>query len=128
MGAWIEIDKETDTTDQKKRSHPLWVRGLKSLFTLYDNSNSVVAPFMGAWIEISMVSKVPKYLFCRTLYGCVDWNDGDLIFLRKTSESHPLWVRGLKYTQCREAKGKATCRILYGCVNWNKSLKYKWCF
>ena len=52
MGAWIEIDKETDTTDQKKRSHPLWVRGLKSLFTLYDNSNSVVAPFMGAWIEI----------------------------------------------------------------------------
>ena len=72
MGAWIEIDKETDTTDQKKRSHPLWVRGLKSLFTLYDNSNSVVAPFMGAWIEISMVSKVPKYLFCRTLYGCVD--------------------------------------------------------
>ena len=29
MGAWIEIDKETDTTDQKKRSHPLWVRGLK---------------------------------------------------------------------------------------------------
>ena len=52
MGAWIEI--------------PLRIP--------VNNANLKVAPFMGAWIEISFVN----------------------IYLNSPLRSHPLWVRGLK--------------------------------
>ena len=31
-----------------------------------------VAPYMGAWIEIYPILKEPQFLECRTLHGCVD--------------------------------------------------------
>ena len=57
------------------RSHPLWVRGLKSRKSpCLTNSR-----------------------LRRTLYGCVDWNVR-LAFCRIVDcPSHPLWVRGLKF-------------------------------
>ena len=34
------------------KSHPLWVRGLKSILPTYDTRIVTVAPLVGAWIEI----------------------------------------------------------------------------
>ena len=76
MGAWIEIIGfgtyedgakshplwvrglklvEDDDSCEKHRSHPLWVRGLKLLQIMWSWRNDIVAPFMGAWIEIPAV-------------------------------------------------------------------------
>ena len=94
MGAWIEIFFVIGTLQVIDKSHPLWVRGLKSLRLplkhLKDlvapfmgawieiqheagkQLNLLVAPFMGAWIEISLWTKSQVYGSGRTLYGCVD--------------------------------------------------------
>ena len=55
-------------------SHPTWVRGLKFLIVCALCNNHIVAPHMGAWIEIGSESNR------NSMY----W-------------SHPTWVRGLKY-------------------------------
>ena len=52
MGAWIEINPMKRLESDLKASHPLWVRGLKSITVSGDLESGVVAPFMGAWIEI----------------------------------------------------------------------------
>ena len=54
-------------------SHPTWVRGLKHNVIDFTEVNSLVAPYVGAWIETpnSIASSQPY-------------------------ESHPTWVRGLK--------------------------------
>ena len=94
MGAWIEIEAERFVKEAIKRSHPLWVRGLKSRCLEQCLDWCSVAPFMGAWIEILKIVaniyivfvapfmgawiEILKYLlvrlatFRRTLYGCVD--------------------------------------------------------
>jgi len=51
MGAWIEI---------------LITCGLSGIF--------LVAPYMGAWIEICAISMLSLVISSRTLHGCVDWN------------------------------------------------------
>src|SRR5690625_3651031 len=75
MGAWIEIVKNSVTPVQSSSSHPSWVRGLKlnliklslspqtshpswvrglKSYSLESPSKTlIVAPFMGAWIEIT---------------------------------------------------------------------------
>ena len=53
-------------------SHPLWVRGLKSVIKLNKTIFVSVAPFMGAWIEIKLFCNIFDKIVCRTLYGCVD--------------------------------------------------------
>ena len=50
MGAWIEI------------RYPQTLRGHQCL----------VAPFMGAWIEMDSEEFKLLKIQCRTLYGCVD--------------------------------------------------------
>ncbi len=50
MGAWIEIDT-ADLAYTVSTSHPVWVRGLKSV-TLLQVLADMVAPRVGAWIEI----------------------------------------------------------------------------
>ena len=50
------------------------MRGLKSSHPLRVLYYKMVAPFMGAWIEIKEVS----------------YSEGEIV------KSHPLWVRGLK--------------------------------
>ncbi len=51
MGAWIEIAIE----EGKKRpemSLPIWGRGLKCENDIDLDNRQIVAPYMGAWIEI----------------------------------------------------------------------------
>ena len=51
MGAWIEtIAAEVDTLAEK-RSHPVWVRGLKQRQIDNVDAEIEVAPRVGAWIE-----------------------------------------------------------------------------
>ena len=74
MGAWIEI------------IHPQL-----SLFVL------LVAPFMGAWIEIS-----------------------GFHFVKRSQSSHPSWVRGLKFLQYRSRDFKKALSH----PSWVRGLKY----
>ena len=103
MGAWIEISLYSNLSSKAIWSHPLWVRGLKLILYLYHLKSYFVAPFMGAWIEICWLLKLVQSNFCRTLYGCVDWN--------KTLFA---------------AIDAKTSRTLYGCVDWNSRV-YKVC-
>ena len=52
MGAWIEIFLGANGVCLKG-SHPTWVRGLKSAVSWTVGPLPVVAPYMGAWIEIA---------------------------------------------------------------------------
>ena len=85
-----------------------------------DLANMQVAPFTGAWIEISKLPTAKKFkrwshpsrvrglkyvkrhcLYAtvpgRTLHGCVDWNKGKRGYTKARRWSHPSRVRGLKY-------------------------------
>ena len=55
-------------------SHPTWVRGLKLPYLVRGAKIYVVAPYVGAWIETTLVS----------VFALSGW-------------SHPTWVRGLKH-------------------------------
>ena len=46
-----------------------WIEMQKAL---PPTSSVTVAPFMGAWIEIVVVRDKHAQDFCRTLHGCVD--------------------------------------------------------
>ena len=72
MGAWIEIPA-----------------------AMLSKSKVIVAPFMGAWIEISVSCRYCCYVFM----------------------SHPLWVRGLKFLKMIGKLHSVFCRTLYGCVD-----------
>ena len=77
---------------------------------------SIVAPFVGAWIETapiaSSTSNVTSHpLWVRGLKPCYTFPG----FLRNTV-SHPLWVRGLKLEQKR-IYFTLDCRTLCGCVD-----------
>ena len=58
-----------------------------------------VAPYMGAWIEISPFFIVKCFF-----------------------PSHPTWVRGLKWVTLSKEK-KDVSRTLHGCVDWNWNVK-----
>ena len=116
MGAWIEIAQACSIM-HRIWSHPTWVRGLKSILTLFVAVFVMVAPHVGAWIEI------------RDRAGSFDWTavaphvgawieinrkatgrDRDLVaphvgawieidkcsLVESFEASHPTWVRGLK--------------------------------
>jgi len=55
MGAWIEIGNSEYTFSGIFESHPTWVRGLKSTSPTTAIPKVTVAPYMGAWIEISVL-------------------------------------------------------------------------
>ena len=38
-------------------SHPLWVRGLKHVYDTGEINQSLVAPFVGAWIETHIIGQ-----------------------------------------------------------------------
>ena len=54
------------------RSHPTWVRGLKSLWLRLVVLIALVAPHVGAWIEIPIVVPIATEDAGRTPRGCVD--------------------------------------------------------
>ena len=139
MGAWIEITTgDAELVDT--RSHPTWVRGLKlrSPVNCWIGNTShptwvrglkckplrvylvrwLVAPHMGAWIEIfyftysaNIPASHPTWVrglkFNLTVENMI-W-----------SKSHPTWVRGLKYSRIA---------IFNMCVRshptWVRGLKY----
>ena len=72
MGAWIEIRICKIIVHNAAKSHPSWVRGLKFAFGLAPVYRPVVAPFMGAWIEIWHQLLDGGGQSRRTLHGCVD--------------------------------------------------------
>ena len=51
MGAWIETTGRELVVDMPRRSHPVWVRGLKLYMAGYSFGQQGVAPRVGAWIE-----------------------------------------------------------------------------
>ena len=77
-------------------SHPTWVRGLKLFITATLAMVSLVAPYVGAWIETSYAgsneaeAKVAPYVgaWIETYDTFDEEND---------NKSHPTWVRGLKH-------------------------------
>ena len=93
MGAWIET-KGKSRVSPKRSSHPTWVRGLKHDNTELDAAQfvshptwvrglklcsvsgtakkSVVAPYVGAWIETQYAQMANNPNQGRTLRGCVD--------------------------------------------------------
>ena len=73
MGAWIEIGIGV-TAENETRSLPVWERGLKSQSAVATGKATIVAPGMGAWIEMALV-----YAFAVVAI----W-------------SLPVWERGLK--------------------------------
>ena len=55
-----------------KTSLPSWERGLKLLEWAASPTYSLVAPFVGAWIETGYVLRRVPDLFSRSLRGSVD--------------------------------------------------------
>ena len=53
MGAWIEIARNMQGTDAQ-RSLLSWERGLKFETKINGATHVIVAPLVGAWIEISV--------------------------------------------------------------------------
>ena len=51
MGAWIEMEMRLLIVNMTQ-SLPSWERGLKCYQKLNDSKADVVAPLVGAWIEI----------------------------------------------------------------------------
>ena len=84
-------------------------------------SNSAVAPYTGAWIEITHHLPRDTAWYRRTLHGCVDWN-----FQWITSSERHLTGRTLhgcvdwNFGQFPMIFA-CICRTLHGCVDWNKT-------
>ena len=96
MGAWIEIFAISLIALGVRQSHPSWVRGLKYSFAELQETRPQVAPFVGAWIEIS--STPICNLFSRVAPFVGAWIEmGILASISSSIKSHPSWVRGLKF-------------------------------
>ena len=63
---------KSETEIENGKSHPSRVRGLKSHTVTALLTHIAVAPFTGAWIEISLSTAIPQKQLRRTLHGCVD--------------------------------------------------------
>ena len=51
VGAWIETSERSHPARCWRRSHPVWVRGLKRGSWAQVGNDTSVAPRVGAWIE-----------------------------------------------------------------------------
>ena len=68
MGAWIEI-KDYRYADFEQMSLLSWERGLKYHIYYLIYYNYIVAPLVGAWIEIYVLCPVPKRFDVAPLVG-----------------------------------------------------------
>ena len=81
----------------KLLSLPLWERGLKYTIKVFKSMLIIVAPLVGAWIEISS-----KHFHLSRNQSLPLWERGlklsplEVILTRNLSL--PLWERGLKYS------------------------------
>ncbi len=72
MGAWIEIIPFV-LPSTALSSLPAWGRGLKYNNLFHDHIDKyVVAPRMGAWIEMMTYSSKNIFVTCRSPHGGVD--------------------------------------------------------
>ena len=81
----------------------------------------LVAPLVGAWIEID-VSEDAEAVLCRSPRGSVDWNIPDKGIGIKRHTSLPSWERGLK--SVKDNKHHVFCKSL---PSWERGLKFKQC-
>ena len=96
MGAWIEIPEAVDSILAAMQSLPLWERGLKLLKGYGMKIASLVAPFMGAWIE--MVSRITSSSFSSVAPFMGAWIEIMPVEAPPPpAKSLPLWERGLKF-------------------------------
>ena len=76
-------------------SHPTWVRGLKFLFNPVRERGYIVAPHVGAWIEIYYSPVMPIAQRVAPHVGA--WIEiATSLGVATLPLSHPTWVRGLK--------------------------------
>ena len=93
MGAWIEIEVVTHT-QTVILSLPLWERGLKSVTCNCGIKDLIVAPLVGAWIEINRAVNNAQ----------------------NVRASLPLWERGLKFSP-KSLSSDIECRSPCGSVD-----------
>ena len=95
---WVRGLKQTVLYSQtvEKKSHPVWVRGLKRHGNQQREDTISVAPRVGAWIETVPID------YDKLLSGVAP-RVGAWIETTKSNRlkmpsvaSHPVWVRGLK--------------------------------
>ena len=74
-----------------------------------------VTPCMGVWIETLALPKEPKASVVTPCMGVwiETFRKGTI---EKSSESHPVWVCGLKH-YFKQTEGLASSHTLYGCVD-----------
>ena len=72
MGAWIEIKDKDEEDDEEEPSLPSWERGLKLSEAYIKSTGALVAPFVGAWIEMERKGVHRWVLVCHSLRGSVD--------------------------------------------------------
>ena len=68
MGAWIEIEQLIEDYE-RARSLPSWERGLKCITPAINPRLNVVAPLVGAWIEIAINTYMSRLLRVAPLVG-----------------------------------------------------------
>ena len=71
MGAWIEIE-ELDEDATETMSLLSWERGLKLCRPCATGGLEIVAPLVGAWIEIYNICLSDHDGLCRSSRGSVD--------------------------------------------------------
>ena len=77
------------------QSLPLWERGLKCVSHTVNMQDYIVAPLVGAWIEIAYNRCVSTLERVAPLVGA--WIEiGEGIAIPHAKTSLPLWERGLK--------------------------------
>ena len=69
MGAWIEITIDLTATDNSGKSLLSWERGLKYQIGRLYHRKEVVAPLVGAWIEIILAPQNHKIKSVAPLVG-----------------------------------------------------------
>ena len=73
----------------------MWVRGLKRFGMICHNIYDTVAPRVGAWIETRWYLSIMGCQYVAPRVGAwIETLFREIGYIR--SESHPVWVRGLK--------------------------------
>ena len=116
---WVRGLKQTHMSRETSciMSHPMWVRGLKLVRVLLDGSVRHVAPYVGAWIE-TWQGKPQKHQQEVAPYVGAWIETTCLLNTLNITESHPMWVRGLK-----RWGGSLPCQSLKSHPMWVRGLK-----
>ena len=103
----------------KLLSLPLWERGLKSTSKYFVCHSRLVAPLVGAWIEM-IISGMPS---TSAFMSLPLWERGlkstTSPVLYTSKPSLPLWERGLKFQSVLRH-----CRKMWSLPLWERGLKF----